>query len=99
VGSQLKNGIHHLADEVPEIVDVRGKGLMIGVEFARGDGTPDPELTAGVMEAAKAEGLLIGKGGRYGNTLRIAPPLTVTEDEAEEGLDKLTRAINRAREE
>jgi 4-aminobutyrate aminotransferase-like enzyme len=51
------------------------------------------------MEAAKAEGLLIGKGGRYGNTLRIAPPLTVTEDEAEEGLDKLTRAINRAREE
>ena len=99
VGSQLKNGIHHLADDVPEIVDVRGKGLMIGVEFARGDGTPDPELTAGVMEAAKAEGLLIGKGGRYGNTLRIAPPLTVTEDEAEEGLDKLTRAINRAREE
>ena len=96
VGSQLKNGIHHLADDVPEIVDVRGKGLMIGVEFARGDGTPDPELTAGVMEAAKAEGLLIGKGGRYGNTLRIAPPLTVTEDEAEEGLDKLTRAINRA---
>jgi len=96
VGSQLKNGIHHLADDVPEIVDVRGKGLMIGVEFAGGDGTPDPELTARVMEAAKAEGLLIGKGGRYGNTLRIAPPLTVTEEEAEEGLDKLTRAINRA---
>ena len=96
VGSQLKNGIHHLADDVPEIVDVRGKGLMIGVEFAGGDGTPDPELTARVMEAAKAEGLLIGKGGRYGNTLRIAPPLTLTEEEAEEGLDKLTRAINRA---
>jgi 4-aminobutyrate aminotransferase len=96
VGDQLKNGLHHLADEVTEIVEVRGKGLMLGIEFAKGDGAPDPELTAGVMEAAKAEGLLIGKGGLYGNTLRIAPPLSVTEAEAEEGLEKLTRAINRA---
>jgi len=96
VGNQLKNGLHHLADEVPEIAEVRGKGLMIGVEFARPDGTPDQALTTGVMEAAKAEGLLIGKGGLYGNTLRIAPPLSVTEEEAEEGLEKLTRAINRA---
>jgi 4-aminobutyrate aminotransferase len=99
VGNQLKNGLHHLADDVPEIVEVRGKGLMIGVEFAATDGTPDQALTAGVMEAAKAEGLLIGKGGLYGNTLRIAPPLSVTEEEAEEGLEKLTKAINRAREE
>jgi 4-aminobutyrate aminotransferase len=99
VGNQLKNGLHHLADGVPEIVEVRGKGLMIGVEFAAADGTPDQALTAGVMEAAKAEGLLIGKGGLYGNTLRIAPPLSVTEEEAEEGLEKLTKAINRAREE
>jgi 4-aminobutyrate aminotransferase len=99
VGNQLKDGLHHLADDVPEIAEVRGRGLMIGVEFAKRDGTPDPGLTAGVMEAAKAEGLLIGKGGLHGNTLRIAPPLSVTEEEAEEGLGKLTRAINRAREE
>lgn len=99
VGAQLRNGIHHLADDVPEIVDVRGKGLMIGVEFGHEDGTPDPQLTAAVMEAAKAEGLLIGKGGLYGNTLRIAPALSVTEEEAEEGLDKLTKAIDNAREE
>jgi len=100
VGNQLKNGIHHIADRVPEIVDVRGKGLMIGVEFADpGDHTPDAALTAAVMEAAKREGLLIGKGGLHGNTLRIAPPLTVTEEEAEEGLEKLKKAIDRAREE
>lgn len=99
VGAQLRNGIHHLADGVPEIVDVRGKGLMIGVEFGHDDGTPDSQLTAAVMEAAKAEGLLIGKGGLYGNTLRIAPPLSVTEEEAEEGLEKLTKAIDSAREE
>jgi 4-aminobutyrate aminotransferase len=97
VGNQLKNGIHHLADEVPEILEVRGKGLMIGVELGRVDGTPDVPLTAAVMEAAKREGLLIGKGGLYGNTLRIAPPLSLTEDEAEEGLEKLTKAIKSAR--
>jgi len=96
VGNQLKNGLHHLADDVPEIVEVRGKGLMIGVEFGNADGSPNVTLTADVMEAAKAEGLLIGKGGLYGNTLRIAPPLSVTEEEADEGLEKLTNAIKRS---
>ena len=100
VGSQLKNGLHNIAEDVPEIIEVRGKGLMLGVEF--GDpvsGSPNAELTAEVMEQARAEGLLVGKGGLYGNTLRIAPPLSITEEEANEGLDKLRIAINRAREE
>ncbi|MCZ6455915.1 MAG: aspartate aminotransferase family protein [Actinobacteria bacterium] len=100
VGTQLKNGLHNIAEEVPEIIEVRGKGLMLGVEL--GDpvsGPPDVELTAAVMEEARAEGLLVGKGGLYGNTLRIAPPLSITEQEASEGLDMLRNAINRAREE
>jgi 4-aminobutyrate aminotransferase len=98
VGNQLKNGLHNIADDVPEIVEVRGKGLMIGVEFGDpANGDPDVELTAAVMEEAKDEGLLIGKGGLYGNTLRIAPALSITEEEANEGLDKLRAAINRAR--
>ena len=46
------------------------------------------------MEAAKKEGLLIGKGGLYGNTLRIAPPLSLTEEEADEGFEKLSRAFD-----
>lgn len=98
VGNRLKNGLHSIADEVVEIVEVRGKGLMLGVEFGNeADGSPDPGLTARVMEEAKRESLLIGKGGLYGNTLRIAPPLSITEDEADEGLEKLRTAINRAR--
>lgn len=96
-GNQLKNGIHQIADETPEIIEVRGKGLMIGVEFGNSDGSPNTELTAAVMEEAKTEGLLIGKGGLYGNTLRIAPALSVTEDEVDEGLEKLSTAIKRAR--
>ncbi|NNF62716.1 MAG: aspartate aminotransferase family protein [Acidimicrobiia bacterium] len=98
VGNQLKDGLHHLADEVREIVEVRGKGLMLGVEFADPDDmTPDTALTSAVMEEAKSGGLLIGKGGLYGNVLRIAPPLTITEPEATEGLDKLRSAIRRAK--
>jgi 4-aminobutyrate aminotransferase-like enzyme len=50
------------------------------------------------MEAAKDKGLLIGKGGLYGNTLRIAPPLSITEDEADEGLNILEAAIASATE-
>jgi len=99
VGNRLKSGLHSIADEIPEVVEVRGKGLMLGVEFGHdGDAKPNPDLTAAVMEKAKDEALLIGKGGLYGNALRIAPPLTVTEDEADEGLEKLRTAILRARE-
>ena len=100
VGNHLMNGLHEIAEDVPEIIEVRGKGLMMGVEFADPEsGTPDSSLTAGVMEEAKREGLLVGKGGLYGNTLRIAPALTITEEEADEGLEMLARAIKRAREE
>ncbi len=99
VGQQLKEGLHALATEVPNIADVRGKGLMLGVEFVvPGSTEPDPMVTARVMEEAKTEGLLIGKGGLLGNVLRIAPALTVTEEEATEGLDKLGVAVRRATE-
>jgi 4-aminobutyrate aminotransferase len=98
VGNRLKDGLHRIADEVPEIVEVRGKGLMLGVEFADPDTlAPDPALTSAVMEEARVEGLLIGKGGIHGNSLRIAPALSITEEEAEEGLEKLRTAIHRAR--
>ena len=101
VGQQLADGLHHLADDVPEIVEVRGKGLMLGVEFARpgaGPGTiePDAAITTRVMEEAKAGGLLIGKGGLFGNVLRIAPPLSITTEEAAEGLALLEEAVRRA---
>jgi 4-aminobutyrate aminotransferase len=97
VGQQLKDGLHHLAREVPAIGDVRGKGLMIGVEFVEPGGKdPDPTTTAAVLEHAKASGLLIGKGGLFGNVLRVAPPLSITHEEAAEGLDLLTIAVRSA---
>jgi 4-aminobutyrate aminotransferase len=94
VGQRLKSGIVDIQSRYPMIGEVRGKGLMIGVEFVKPGGKePDPATTADVMEAAKANGLLIGKGGLYGNTLRIAPPLSLTEEEADEGIDLLESAI------
>jgi 4-aminobutyrate aminotransferase len=82
------------AADSPIVGDVRGKGLMIGVELVRPGGTePAPELASAVLEACKRRGLLVGKGGLKGNVLRIAPPMTLTREEAEEGLAALVAAI------
>jgi 4-aminobutyrate aminotransferase len=94
-GPTLLDGLRALGS--PIVGDVRGKGLMIGLELVRpGTGTPGepaPELANAVLEACKRRRLLVGKGGLYGNALRIAPPLTLTADEAAEGLAALVSAI------
>jgi 4-aminobutyrate aminotransferase len=96
VGNRLKANLDELADRTEIIAEVRGKGLMLGVELVKPGGLePDPAAAAAVMEEAKKEGLLIGKGGLYGNTLRIAPALSLTEAEADEGFEKLSRAVGR----
>ncbi|MDX1447809.1 MAG: aspartate aminotransferase family protein [Acidimicrobiia bacterium] len=99
VGRHLRNRIDGLAERSDLVGEVRGKGLMLGVELVKpGSKTPNSPAAAAVMEEAKKEGLLIGKGGVYGNVLRIAPPLTLTESEADEGYTMLERAIFRAQE-
>jgi 4-aminobutyrate aminotransferase len=99
VGNHLKNRIEGLAERVDMIGEVRGKGLMLGVELVKPGGKePNAPAAAVVMEEAKKEGLLIGKGGMYGNVLRIAPALTLTEAEADEGYTKLEAAVLRASE-
>jgi 4-aminobutyrate aminotransferase len=94
-GPTLFDGLRAVGS--PIVGDVRGKGLMIGVELVRpGTGTPGepaPELATAVLEACKRRGLLVGKGGLHGNALRIAPLLTLTADEAAEGLAILVAAI------
>ena len=67
---------------------------MIGVELVEpGTDKPSPAAAAKVHEATKQRGLLVGKGGLYGNVLRLAPPMSLTEDEAEEALGILTESI------
>jgi len=94
-GAQLADGLRGISDEHPELGEVRGKGLMLGAELVKPeDRSPDPALTAAVMQKAKDNGLLIGKGGLYGNVLRMAPPMTLTEDETNEGLEILRRTFD-----
>ena len=88
VGEHLIGGLRDLQERFPMIGDVRGKGLMIGIELVK-PGTeriPNLEATAGLMEETRSRGLLIGKGGVYGSVVRMAPPMTVTLEEADQAL-------------
>ena len=93
VGNRLMQNLVPLSEELEFIAEIRGKGLMIGLELVDAKGEPDVDKAGAALEAAREEGLLIGKGGLYGNSLRIAPPLSVTEDEADEGFERLERAL------
>jgi 4-aminobutyrate aminotransferase len=86
LGDRLIGGLRSIAADRPAVGDVRGKGLMVGVELVGADGAPDPAKAVAVLEGARERGLLVGKGGLYGNVIRLAPPMTVTEDEVEEAL-------------
>src|SRR3954451_22568645 len=91
-GTQLISGLRAAAS--PLVAEVRGKGLMIGVELIK-PGTTEPYVAAAarMLEETKKRGLLIGKGGLHGNVLRLGPPMTLTADEAQEGLDILVDSL------
>jgi 4-aminobutyrate aminotransferase len=92
VGAILLDGLRRLSYDI--VGAVRGRGLMIGVEFVRpGTTEPDPAATLRVFDLCREGGLLVGKGGLYGNVLRIGPALTLTEEEARDGLTVLSSAI------
>jgi 4-aminobutyrate aminotransferase len=97
VGDFLLEGLRRLAERSNMVGDVRGKGLMIGVELVEpGTATPSPRAAGRILEETRARGLLVGKGGLYGNVLRIAPPLSVSMQEAEEALALLGDAFKAA---
>ncbi len=85
-GNRLLAHLEPLVEKFGVIGEVRGRGLMIGIELVEPDGkTPNPTAASRALEHARANGLLIGKGGLFGNCLRIAPPLSLTTEEADEG--------------
>jgi len=82
------------AGSLPAVAEIRGKGLMLAIELVvPGTDQPDAVSAAAVMEATRARGLLVGKGGLHGNVLRIAPPMTVTSAEIQEGAQILVDAL------
>lgn len=86
-GALIIDGLRAAAARLPVVRDVRGKGLMFAIELS------SPEQASRFMELSKKAGLLAGKGGLYGTAIRMAPPLTLTIEEAAEGLGIIVNVL------
>ena len=97
VGAYLMEGLEKLKSKHEVIGDVRGKGLMIGVELVKDRKTKEPaqDEAAEVLERSKELGLLIGKAGFYGNVLRIKPPMCFTREDVDFTLGVLNFVLDK----
>ncbi len=94
MGERFAAAMGPIADRTPWIAEMRGRGLMWAFECCEPGGLePDRQRTVEFHEACKRQGLLVGKGGLYGNVIRLAPMLNVTSEELDEGVAALAAAI------
>lgn len=93
-GATLMAGLQALQQRYEFIGEVRGKGLMIGLELVDpADSSPAKDKARRLLEETKKRGLLVGMGGFYGNVIRIAPPLSVTTEESARGLGIIEESL------
>ena len=99
VGSYFRAKLEELKDKHALIGDVRGMGLMQGLEFVKDRKTkePAPQETNQFMERCRANGLLIGKGGLYGNVIRLSPPLNVKEGDVDQAIRLMDQSLAEVR--
>jgi alanine-glyoxylate transaminase/(R)-3-amino-2-methylpropionate-pyruvate transaminase len=95
VGQYLRTGLDRMWEKYPLIGEVRGKGLMQGIEMVTDRKTREPAADAAglLLEKAREGGLLLGKGGLYSNVIRIAPPLTAKKEDVDMALGMLDHAM------
>ena len=95
IGTRILTGLNKLKGKHNIIGDVRGKGLLLGIELVKDRQLKEPakEECAQVMETAKEMGLLLGKGGLWGQTIRFSPPMCINEQDADFLLEVLDRAL------
>ncbi|HEV3254252.1 MAG TPA: aspartate aminotransferase family protein [Candidatus Acidoferrales bacterium] len=99
VGGYFRKGLEGLQAKHPLIGDVRGMGMMQALELVKDRQTkePAPEAAAQVLEKARNNGLLIGKGGLYGNVIRMAPPMNIAKADVDEGIRLLDKSFSEVR--
>ncbi|HZT33417.1 MAG TPA: aspartate aminotransferase family protein [Bryobacteraceae bacterium] len=95
VGALMKSRLLEMKEKCPYVGDVRGLGLVMGVELVKDKKTkePAPDLTRKLIDVAAQNGLLIGSVGVFGSVIRVAPPLVITEAEAHESLDIFEKSL------
>jgi alanine-glyoxylate transaminase/(R)-3-amino-2-methylpropionate-pyruvate transaminase len=95
IGNQIFGGLESLKGKHNVIGDVRGKGLLLGIELVKDRATKEPATAecAQVLETCREMGLLLGKGGLYGQTIRFSPPMCLHEKDADFLLDVLHTAF------
>lgn len=95
VGNYLHERLKGLQEKYPIIGDVRGMGLMQALELVKDPTTKEPykEMQPKLVEAARAQGLIIGKGGLYGNVIRMSPPMSISRTEVDMAIEMLDRAF------
>jgi len=91
VGEHIQSRFRQAQADLPIIGDVRGKGLMVAVELVNGDGSPAREAIKGLIKEISTKGLVLTKCGA--SSVRIAPPLIITEDQADFGVDVILEVL------
>lgn len=94
LGRRLLDDVRAVTATDPTVSDVRGLGLFIAVEFTDPDGRPDPARAARVINNLRDNGVLISACGRYGNALKIRPPLVLRSAEADHFTSRLEQALS-----
>ena len=89
LGRRLRTGLDEIASRVPAVGEVRGLGPMLALELA----DPTPALAAATVDAAYERGVLLLTCGLYGNVIRLLPPLTISDEDVETGLELLEESL------
>jgi 4-aminobutyrate aminotransferase-like enzyme len=96
VGGYFRKKLEELQQKYPLIGDVRGMGMMQALELVKDRQTkePAPQETNQVLERARANGLLVGKGGMYANVIRMAPPMNISKADVDEAIRLLDKSLS-----
>jgi 4-aminobutyrate aminotransferase-like enzyme len=90
----MLSALRRAATGHPSVAEVRGRGLMLAIEFADGEAlTPRPDLAKGLLAEAMARNVLLLTCGTHGQTVRVIPPLVTTDDEVEMALTAITDSL------